>query len=279
MSQQTLEILSDEQIAPSLLESKYPELIASVGSIDLDDSIVSVGSIASVDSINSEDLIFQEYSIDSKDLIFPIDSIDSEDLIFPVDSIAPVASIAPEYSIGSEDLIFQEDSIAPQEIDSDPLTGIARNGRPWWLGGNKVTPLKDARLNIEPQPDTMWSKNQMRVTATVKVELSNAEINEGGLRLQSSLWAIDNTWLDSRDDNLFYFPDQYISQSGTYTFTTVVDRSKLDEDRVWYDSRDEIQASISLVSNSNSNSFNRRITTNIFTGWFGSFEHKWSWFL
>ena len=242
-------IIGEEWIAPSLLEPEYPGLILPVGSID------------SVNSIDSENLIFQEYSIDSKDLIFPVDSIT------PVDSI------------GSEDLIFQEDSIAPQEIDSDPLTGMARNGRPWWLGGNKVTSLKDARLNIEPQPDTMWSKNQMRVTATVKVELSNAEINEGGLRLQSSLWAIDNTWMDSRDDNLFYFPDQYISQSGTYTFTTVVDRSKLDEDRVWYDSRDEIQASISLVSNSNSNSFNRRITTNIFTGWFGLFEYKWSWFL
>jgi hypothetical protein len=272
MSQQTLEILSDEQIAPSLLESKYPELIASVGSIDLDDSIVSVGSIASVDSINSEDLIFQEYSIDSKDLIFPVDSIDSEDLIFPVDSIAP------EYSIDSENLIFQEDSIAPQEIDSDPLTGMARKWGPWpgTNNGSQVTALKDARLNI--YPERIGYQELMRVTATVKVELSSSDINSGGLRLQSSVWGIDNTWYDRRDDLLFYFPDQYISHSGTYSFTTVVDRSKLDEDRWWFDSRDEIQASISLVSNSSPDPFNRRITTNIFTGWFGLFEHKWSWF-
>jgi hypothetical protein len=269
MSQQTLKILSDEQIAPSLLESKYPELIASVGSIDSDDSIVSVGSIASVDSIDSEDRIFQEYSIDSKDLIFPEDSIDSEDLIFPE------GSIAPEYSIDSEDLIFPEDSIANQEIDIDPLTGMARGWGPWWPfpnNGSQVTALKDARLNIHPI--SIWEPNARRVTATVKVELSSSDINSGGLRLQSSVWGIDNTWFDSRDDNLFYFPDQYISQSGTYTFTTVVPRNTLDEDRWWFDRRDEVQASISLVSNSSPDPFNRRITTNIFKGYLG-FGESW----
>jgi hypothetical protein len=110
--------------------------------------------------------------------------------------------------------------------------------------------------------------NPKIVTASVKVELSNSDINSGGLRLQSSVWGIDNTIFDRRDDLLFYFPDQYITKSGTYTFSTVVESSTLDEDRRWYDQRDEIQASISLVSNSSPNPFNRRITTNIFTGWF-----------
>jgi len=78
MSQQTLELLSDEQVEPSLLESRYPEIIASVGSIDSYDSIVSVGSIASVASINSVDLIATEdslavkYSPDSEYSLSPL---------------------------------------------------------------------------------------------------------------------------------------------------------------------------------------------------------------
>jgi hypothetical protein len=261
MTQENLEIIGEESIALSLLQPEYPGLILS-----------AAGSIASVESIDSENLIFQEdpifpeYFIDSKDLIFPEYSIDSEDLIFPE------GSIDSEYSIDSEKLILQEDSIAPQEIDSDPLTGMARNWWPWWPfpnNGSQVTALKDARLNISNDYIyTVATRDLKRVTATVKVELSSSDINSGGLRLQSSVWGIDNTWLDSRDDNLFYFPDQYISQSGTYTFSTLVASSVLDEDRRWYDDRDEIQASISLVSNSSPNPFNRRITTNIVTGYF-----------
>jgi hypothetical protein len=256
MSQQTLEILSDEQIAPSLLESKYPELIASVGSIDSDDSIVSVGSIAS------------EYSIDSKDLIFPEYSIDSEYLILPE------GSIAPEYSIDSEDLIFPEDSIANQERDVDPLTGRARGWGPWGghfpNNGSQVTDLKDARLNIAIP--SIWQLGSKRVTATVKVELDSSQrdfINSGGsLFLQSSVWGIDNTWYDRRNDLLFYFPDQKITQSGTYSFTTVVGTNQLNEDRWWFDNRDEIQASISLVNYSSASPLIVRTHTNIFTGWF-----------
>jgi len=260
MSQQNLEILGEELIAPSLVESEYPGLILPVG------SIASVDSSDSEDIIFQEDPIFQEFSINSEDLIFPEYSIDSEDLIFPE------GSIAPEYSIDSEDLIFPEYSIANQEIDSDPLTGVARNWWPWWPfpnNGSQVTALKDARLNIgNDYIYTVATSALKRVTATVKVELSSSDINSGGLRLQSSVWGIDNTWFDGRDDNLFYFPDQYISQSGTYTFSTLVASSVLDEDRRWYDDRDEIQASISLVSNRSPDPFNRRITTNIVTGYF-----------
>jgi hypothetical protein len=255
MSQQNLEILGEELIAPSLVESKYPGLILPVG------SIASVDSSDSEDIIFQEDPIFQEFSINSEDLIFPEYSIDSEDLIFPE------GSIAPEYSIDSEDLIFPEDSIAHQERDIDPLTGRTRGWEPWGPfpnNGSNVSVLRDARLNIgNDYIYTVATRDLKRVTATVKVELSRSDIKNGGLRLQSSVWGIDNTFYDRRDDNLFYFPDQYISQSGTYTFTTLVPSSVLDEDRWWFDQRDEIQASISLVSPSSPDPFNRRITTNI----------------
>jgi hypothetical protein len=258
MSRNNSEILGEEQIAQSLLEPEYPGLI------------LPVGSIASVDSIDSEDLIFQEapifqeFSIDSEDLIFPEYSIDSEDLIFPE------GSIAPEFSIDSEDLIFPEDSIAHQERDIDPLTGRVRGGGPWGgpfpNNGSQVTALKDARLNIGI--NYIWgSWNAMRVTATVKVELGSS--HEGSsLVLQSSVWGIDNTIFDRRNDLLFYFPDQYISKSGTYTFTTVVNSGKLDEDRWWFDHRDEIQASISVISYSSASPLNLKTHTNIFNGWF-----------
>jgi hypothetical protein len=259
MTLNNLGILGEEQIAQSLLEPEYPGLILPVG------SIASVDSIDSEDLIFQEDPIFQEFSIDSEDLIFPEFSIDSEDLIFPE------GSIAPEFSIDSEDLIFSEDSIANQERDIDPLTGRPRGWGPWGgpfpNNGSQVTALKDARLDIHPI--NTWQPNARRVTATVKVELSSSDINSGGLRLQSSVWGIDNTIFDRRDDNLFYFPDQYISKSGTYTFTTVVPRNTLDEDRWWFDRLDEVQASISLVSNSSPDPFNRRITTNIFKGYLG----------
>ena len=229
MSQENSDIIGKEWIATSLLEPEYPRLI------------LPVGSIASVDSIDSANLIFQEDSIAS------VDSIDSENLI------------------------FQEDSIALQEIGIDSLTGMAKNSRrgPWPdpNNGSQVTTLKDARLNIYREGG--WYSNQWTVTATIKVELSNSESNDGSLRLQSSVWGIDNTIFDWTDDNLFYFPDQHISQSGTYTFTKVVDRNTLDEDRWWFDRRDEIEASISLVSNNRPDPFNLRMTTNIVKGYFG----------
>jgi hypothetical protein len=274
MSQENSTILGEEWIARSLLEPEYPGLI------------LPVSSIASVNSIDSEDLIFQEYSIDSEALIFQEYSIDSEALIFPEGSIAPEysidsealifpeGSIAPEYSIDSEALIFPEDSIANQERDIDPLTGRARGwgswGGPFPNNGSQVTDLKDARLNIAIP--SIWQLGSKRVTATVKVELDSSQrdfINSGGsLFLQSSVWGIDNTFYDRRNDLLFYFPDQKITQSGTYSFTTVVGTNQLNEDRWWFDNRDEIQASISLVNYSSGSPFIVRTHTNIFTGWF-----------
>jgi hypothetical protein len=274
MSQKSLEIVGEEWIAPSLVESKYSGLIHSeapilsagsidsVGSIDSEKIIGSAGSIESGNDIESEEIIGSDFL----NLEYSPDLEYDPNLAYSIDS---EYSEFGSYSIDSENLIFPEDSIAHQERDIDPLTGRVRGGGPWGgpfpNNGSQVTALKDARLNIGMD---LWYWNRMYVTATVKVELSSSDINSGGLRLQSSLWGIDNTIFDRRDDNILYFPDQYISQSGTYTFTTVVGRGQLDEDRWWFDQRDEIQASISLVSNSSPDPFKRRITTNIFTDWF-----------
>jgi hypothetical protein len=62
MSQKNLEILGEEWIAPSLVESEYSGLIAvedsiaSVGSIAVEDSIASVRSTAVEDS-SSQDIL------------------------------------------------------------------------------------------------------------------------------------------------------------------------------------------------------------------------------
>jgi hypothetical protein len=273
--------------------------INSANDIESEEIIGSAGSINSANDIELEKIIGSdflnleyspyleynpnlEYSIDSKYSELGSYSIESENLIFQEDSIAPA------YSIESENLIFQEDSIAPaysidskysiapQEIGVDSLTGMAGNWWWWWPwpgtnNGSKGNALKDARLNISKNhlvlPWPYSDSNLMSVTATVKVELSGSQMNfvnnGGSLVLQSSLWGIDNTIFDRRDDNLLYFPDQKITQSGTYTFNTLVASSVLDEDRVWYDHRDEIQASISLRNYSSASPLNLRTTTNI----------------
>ena len=269
----------------------FPELILPLDSIASEKIIGSAGSINSVGFIGSEKIIGSGGSIDSgndteSEEIIGSDFLDlqySPYLEYNPNSeyfIDPEYSKLGSYSINSENLTFQEDSIAPayaidsedsiapQKIDFDPLIGTSRIwGGPWpgTNNGSQVSALKDARLNIGTD---LWYWNRKYVTATVKVELSSSDINSGGLRLQSSLWGIDNTIFDRRDDNILYFPDQYISQSGTYTFSAVVGSGQLDEDRWWFDQRDEIQASISLVSNSSPDPFKRRITTNIFTDWF-----------
>ena len=281
MSQKSLEIFPELILPLDSIASK--EIIASAGSIksagsiDSANFIESAGSIDSANFSKSEEIIGSdfldpeyspylkydpnsEYFIDSEYSELGSYSIDSENLIFQEDSIAPA------YSIDSED------SIAPQKIDVDPLTGMARKWWGPWPGtnnGSQVTTLKDARLNIGMD---LWYWSRMYVTATVKVELSSSQMNfvnnGGSLFLKSSLWGIDNTIFDRRDDNILYFSDQKITQSGTYTFATVVGRGQLDEDRWWFDQRDEIQASISLVSYSSASPLNLRTTTNIWREYF-----------
>ena len=168
MSQQTLEFLSDERVEPSLLESRYPEIIASVGSIDSYDSIVSVGSIASVASIDSVDLSAAE------------------------DSLAVEYSRDSEYSLGLEIFGDSENSSFVQEIEVDSLTGVptdstayARSPRP----PRRTTALLEPQLGI-----TKFSYNHLaQVTATVRVTLSPGvrffiEEDLVDITLQASVW-------------------------------------------------------------------------------------------
>ena len=105
--------------------------------------------------------------------------------------------------------------------------------------------------------DVLTGERSHRVTATVNVQLTRAEealINPGGGRpgipvnLKSNLWG-DDGGLTGADDNLFLFPLQRITRSGTYTFTANVSRSVLNEDSGLFND-DEIYNRFSLVSGS-----------------------------
>ena len=226
MSQQTLEFLSDERVEPSLLESRYPEIIASVGSIDSYDSIVSVGSIASVASIDSVDLSAAE------------------------DSLAVEYSRDSEYSLGLEIFGDSENSSFVQEIEVDSLTGVptdstayARSPRP----PRRTTALLEPQLGI-----TKFSYNHLaQVTATVRVTLSPGvrffiEEDLVDITLQASVWGIDRR----RNSHLFNFSDQLITGEGTYTFNTFVSSNNLDEDTGFFQDgpTDEIATQFRLIS-------------------------------
>jgi hypothetical protein len=199
MSQQTLEILSDEQIAPSLLESTYPELIASVGSID------------------SEDLLAVEYSLDSGD---------SFDLEYSLDS---------GYLLEAENSLDSGDSISFQEIEIDSLTGIPNDSTAYARGPRpkRTTDLLAPHLEI-----TKFSYNHLaEVTATVRVELSPLlrnyiEQDFVDINLEASVWGMDGG-VFGRNSHLFNFSDQLITGEGTYTFHTFVNSNVLDEDTGW----------------------------------------------
>jgi hypothetical protein len=226
MSQKNSQILGNEWITPSLVESEYPELIFQ------EDPITPVDSIPSVDSIFQENLILQEDSIDSK------------------------------YSID------------PQEIDVDPLTGMARYSSLGQLMGSR-TALKDARLQIHSFGQ---GGNQARVTVTIKVELSIfhrhlAGYLGGGLVLKSSVWGIDGGLFNEVDDNpLFNFSDHTITNAGTYIFSKIVPISFLNEDFSFSypEDLDEIAASINLVSYNSLYPLNKQTMTPIVTAYIPS---------
>jgi hypothetical protein len=246
MSQQTLELLSDERVEPSLLESRYPEIIASVGSLDSDDSIISVGSIDSVASIDSVDLI------DSEDFL-PVeyfsDSGDSFDLEYSLDSgyfLEAENSLTSEYSLESGD------SISFQEIEVDFLTGIpndltvsSKTKTP-----KRTTALYDPRLTIKK-----FSYNNLaEVTATVRVELSPfvrfcIEQDFVDITLEASVWGMDGG-VFGKNSHLFNFSNKLITGEGTYTFRTSVNSNVLDEDTGLFQGgpTDEIATKFRLTS-------------------------------
>jgi hypothetical protein len=228
MSQQTLEILSDEQIAPSLLESTYPELIASVGSID------------------SGDLLAVEYSLDSGDSFDLEYSLDSEYLLEAENSLELENSLASKYSLDSGD------SISFQEIEVDSLTGIPNNSTAYARGPRpkKTTDLLAPKLGI-----MKFSYNNLaEITATVQVQLSPLlkdyiEREFVDINLEASVWGMDGGHF-GRNSHLFNFSDQLITGEGTFTFKTSVNSNVLDEDTGWLQGgpTDEIALKFTLKS-------------------------------
>jgi hypothetical protein len=249
MSQQTLKLLSDEQVESSLLESRYPEIIASVGSIDSYDSIVSVGSIASVASINSVDLIAAEdflavkYSPDSE---YSLDAEIFGDSEYSLDAENFGASA---YSLDAENFLEAENSSFVQKIDVDSLTGVSTDSTAYARGPRpkKTTALLAPQLGI-----TKFSYNNLvEVTATVQVELSPLvrfviEEDLVDITLQASVWGIDRR----SKSHIFNFSDQLITGEGTYTFHTFVNSHDFDEDTGFFQDgpTDEIATQFRLIS-------------------------------
>jgi hypothetical protein len=148
-------------------------------------------------------------------------------------------------------------------VPNDP-TFNARANR-----SRKTTALRDAGLQI----DLFSYTNLARVTATVKVELSPLVkffIQEDlvDLTLRSSVWGIDGGIFRNGNDHLFNFSDQIITGEGNFTFSKFVPRSVLNEDRSWFDNRDEIAASFSLTSSDSALPVNLTAWTNTITGRF-----------
>jgi hypothetical protein len=189
----------------------------------------------------------------------------TEDSITPVDSIVPVDSID---LVGSIDSVS---SIASQKKDFDSLTGMATkstSNAEGYIYNGGVT-LKDAWLGIVP----IYNTSNARVTVTIKVELDtpvNSVMNPPtNLTLQSTVWGVDGDITNgfdffNRDDHLFDFPTQKITQGGYYTFEKDVPRSALDEDHSWFDKRDEIGATITLVNSAGTEPANKKVWTNQF---------------
>src|SRR6476661_4576683 len=164
MTQQTLEILGDEWIEPSLVESEYPELIASENSTALKNSLASEDSLPLEGSLASEDFLPLEYSLDSD--YYPVleNSLDSD------------YSLTSDYSPGVENSLDSENSLASgnpiffQGIEVDSLTGVPNDP----TANAKVSRTRQptALLNPQLQIDLFSYTNQARVTATVTVQLS-----------------------------------------------------------------------------------------------------------
>jgi len=264
MSQQTLELLSDERVEPSLLESRYPEIIASVG------SIASVASIDSVDLIASEDSLAVEYSLDSENFLAVEYSLDSEhslglenfgDSEYSLDaenfgdseySLDAENFGDSEYSLDAENFGEAENYSFVQEIEVDSLTGVPTDSTVYARGPRprKTTALLDPQLAIRK-----FSYNNLaEVTATVRVDLSPLlksyiEQDFVDITLQASVWGMDGG-IFGKNSHIFNFSDRLITGEGTFTFKTFVNSNVLDEDTGLFQGgpTDEIATKFRLIS-------------------------------
>jgi len=245
MSQQNLEILSDERIAPSLLKSEYAELIASADSIAVEDSLDSADSLVVEYPLDSEYFLDSGYSFDSG------------------------------YSLDSENFLISENPLLFQELEVDSLTGVANNPTvdarfPFPIFEPPAPPaLQNAKLQIDLFGSN-W--NQAKVTVTIQVVLNRSLVSSAGgidsLVLKTKALGIDGNLFNGRNDHLFDFSDQKVTGSGTYTYSKIVPRSLLNEDRSWFNRDDEIAARINLVSSNTFSLLNRVAMTPMIRGYF-----------
>jgi hypothetical protein len=134
---------------------------------------------------------------------------------------------------------------------------------------NRRISLKNTGLKVHPLDSQVV--RDVIVSATVRVVLDpylkflvNHDIVD--LTLQSTLWGIDGGF--NRNDHLFNFPNYEITREGYYTINKQVSRSLLNEDRSWFDNRDEIRATIKVTSSNSAFPVNKETWTPIVTGYF-----------
>jgi hypothetical protein len=106
--------------------------------------------------------------------------------------------------------------------------------------------LSNPTLSID-----IFTNSEPRVSVTVDVRLTSFETflieNEVGFQLRAKLVREDGG-LNPRDNDLFLFPTQNITSTGTYTFQSMVSYSTLNEDSDLFNKGDEIFANFSLTS-------------------------------
>ncbi|MBW4427176.1 MAG: hypothetical protein KME50_22735 [Nostoc desertorum CM1-VF14] len=97
----------------------------------------------------------------------------------------------------------------------------------------------------------LFTNSEPNVSVTVDVRLTSFETflieNEVGFQLRAKL-VRDDGGFNGGDNNLFLFPTQNITSTGTYTFQSTVSYSTLNEDSGLFNSSDEIFANFSLTS-------------------------------
>ncbi|BAZ30441.1 hypothetical protein NIES4074_29010 [Cylindrospermum sp. NIES-4074] len=103
------------------------------------------------------------------------------------------------------------------------------------------------------------------VVATVNVALSPLEIfllgNGLSLQLKSKLVG-DDDGFTGKDDDLFFFPTQKVTNGGTFTFQATVSRGTLDEDY----GNDEVFANFTLQSTEAVFPLVKSIKSNVISG-------------
>ncbi|MBD2730209.1 hypothetical protein H6G96_28795 [Nostoc sp. FACHB-892] len=106
--------------------------------------------------------------------------------------------------------------------------------------------LSNPTLSID-----LFTNSEPDVSVTVDVRLTSFETflieNEVGFQLRAKL-VRDNGGFNGGDNNLFLFPTQNITSTGTYTFQSTESLSTLKEDSGLLNSSDEIFANFSLTS-------------------------------